>query len=122
MKVNEINRIVRRGMEALVLAVAFGAAQSARADYWAWNGSSTSPSYWDDLSLWVRSGSNTDFSLYNHNIMEKWSDGKAFATGWDKTVVAVTGDATYKATFSSTKNQYTITWLNDDDSQIDGSS
>ena len=40
-------------------------------------------------------------------------------TGWDKTVVAVTGDATYKATFSSTKNQYTITWLNDDDSQID---
>ena len=73
-------------METLVLAVAFGAAHTARADYWAWNGSSTSPSYWDDLSLWVRSGSNTDFSLYNHNIMEKWSDGKAFATGWDKTV------------------------------------
>ncbi len=86
MKVNEISRIVRRGMAALVLAAAFGAAQTARADYWAWNGSSTSPSYWDDLSLWVRSGSNTDFSLYNHNIMEKWSDGKAFAAGWDKTV------------------------------------
>ena len=40
-------------------------------------------------------------------------------TGWDAELVAVTGEATYSATFSSTKNQYTITWLNDDDSQID---
>ena len=40
-------------------------------------------------------------------------------TGWDKTVVAVTGDATYKATFSASKNQYTVTWLYDDGSQID---
>ena len=39
--------------------------------------------------------------------------------GWDNTPVAVTGDATYKATFSSTKNSYTITWLNDDNSLID---
>ena len=66
--------------------VALGAAQTAHADYWAWNGSSSSPSYWDDLSLWVRSGANTDFKAYNHNIMEKWSTGKAFAAGWDKTV------------------------------------
>ena len=86
MKVNEISRIVRRGMAALVLAAAFGAAQTAWADYWAWNGSATSPSYWDDLSLWVRSGSNTDFKAFNHNIMEKWSSGKAFAAGWDKTI------------------------------------
>ncbi len=35
-------------------------------------------------------------------------------TGWDKTPVAVTGDATYKATFSATKNKYTITWLDGD--------
>ena len=40
-------------------------------------------------------------------------------TGWDKEVVAVTGEATYKAVFSSVKNKYAITWLNDDDSQID---
>ncbi|MBQ6763735.1 MAG: hypothetical protein IJP45_00955 [Paludibacteraceae bacterium] len=40
-------------------------------------------------------------------------------TGWDNTPVAVTGNATYKATFSSAKNKYTITWLNEDDSEID---
>ena len=40
-------------------------------------------------------------------------------TGWDNTPVAVTGDATYNATFSSTKNSYEITWLNDDNSLID---
>ena len=66
--------------------VALGVTHTARADYWAWNGRSTSPSYWDDLSLWVRSGANTDFKNYNHNIMEKWSSGKAFADGWDKTI------------------------------------
>ena len=39
--------------------------------------------------------------------------------GWDAEIVAVTGDATYNATFTATKRSYTITWLNDDDSQID---
>ena len=36
----------------------------------------------------------------------------AFA-GWDKTVAEVTGDATYKATYSSTANPYTITYTVD---------
>ena len=40
-------------------------------------------------------------------------------TGWDKTPVEVTGEATYKATFNATKNSYTITWLMDDGSKID---
>ena len=40
-------------------------------------------------------------------------------TGWTPGIGVVTGEATYKATFSETKNKYTITWLNDDDSQID---
>ena len=39
--------------------------------------------------------------------------------GWTPDVVAVTGEATYKATYTATKNSYTITWQNDDGSVID---
>ena len=39
--------------------------------------------------------------------------------GWSPEVVAVTGDATYNATYTSAKNSYTITWQNDDGSLID---
>ena len=35
-------------------------------------------------------------------------------SGWDNTIVAVTGEATYKATFSSIVNKYTITWVDGD--------
>ncbi|MBR1587449.1 MAG: hypothetical protein IJ658_03895, partial [Kiritimatiellae bacterium] len=70
----------------IMAGAAFGAALTAHADYWAWNGSSTSPSYWDDMSLWVKSGTTTDFTSWNHNFKEKYSTGKAFASGWDRTV------------------------------------
>ena len=40
-------------------------------------------------------------------------------TGWDVTPVAATGDATYTATFSQTKNKYTITFANEDGSTIE---
>ena len=40
-------------------------------------------------------------------------------TGWDPQIVNVVGDASYKATFSATKNSYTITWLNEDGSEIE---
>ena len=40
-------------------------------------------------------------------------------TGWSPQIVAVTGDATYRATYSSTRKSYTITWLNEDGSLID---
>ena len=39
--------------------------------------------------------------------------------GWDAEIAAVTGEATYTATFSSTVNSYKITWLNDADQLID---
>ncbi len=39
--------------------------------------------------------------------------------GWNPTPVAVTGAATYTATFSSTLRSYTITWNNDDGTLID---
>ena len=39
-------------------------------------------------------------------------------TGWDKEITPVNGDATYTAVFSATKRQYTVTWLNEDNSQL----
>jgi predicted nucleic acid-binding protein len=39
--------------------------------------------------------------------------------GWDKAVVAVTGDATYTATYSSTVRQYTVTFKDEDGSVLD---
>jgi len=41
--------------------------------------------------------------------------------GWNTPIVAVTGPATYTATYSSTptERKYTITWLNDDNSLIE---
>ena len=42
----------------------------------------------------------------------------AFA-GWTPEIVVVTEDATYTATYTSTRNRYTITWKQDDGTTID---
>ena len=39
--------------------------------------------------------------------------------GWSPALASVSGDTEYTATFSSTKNSYTVTWKNDDGSVID---
>lgn len=38
--------------------------------------------------------------------------------GWSPSVAAVTGDVTYTATYTETVNQYMVTWLNDDGTEL----
>lgn len=53
---------------------------------------------------------------YNGETPTKPSDKQYSYTfaGWDKEIVAVTGEATYKATYTSTTRKYDITFLQDD--------
>ena len=97
------------------------------------NGDATyTATYTPTLRSYTITWKNDDGSVIDTTTVEYWvvpthSDATKAATaewtytfsGWTPEVVAVTWDATYKATFNSTKNKYTITWLNDDDTQID---
>ncbi|MCR4691585.1 MAG: InlB B-repeat-containing protein [Lachnospiraceae bacterium] len=46
--------------------------------------------------------------------MESTKEYTCAFTGWEPAIAKVTGDATYKATYSQTKNQFTITWVDGD--------
>ena len=61
--------------------------------------------------------------VYSGETPEKAADAQYSYTfnGWNKDVVAVTGAITYTATYVSTVNEYTITFVNDDNSVIQSS-
>gem|GEM_PF-2496975 len=72
-------------------------------------------------------GSVIDTTTVEYGVVPTHSNPTKTATaeyiytfaGWTPEVVAVTGDATYTATFSSEKRSYTITWKLDADTVID---
>ena len=67
-------------------------------------------------------GSLIDQTTVEYGVVPTHAEPKKEATaeysytfaGWSPAVVAVTGNATYKATFNATKNKYLITFRNDD--------
>lgn len=77
---------------------------------------------------WVIEG-NTQTEQYKYGEIPVYKGGEPTKVGneqysyvfshWSPTIVPVTGPATYYAEFSSNVNQYTISWLNDDNSLLE---
>lgn len=59
---------------------------------------------------------------YDGDAPEKAANAQytyTWTKGWDKDVVTVTGDVTYKATYDATVNTYTVKWINADGSELE---
>ena len=72
-------------------------------------------------------GNQIDQTSVEYGVVPTHADATKEATaeftytfaGWTPEVVAVTGNATYTATFTAAKNSYTITWKLDENTVID---
>ena len=75
---------------ALVAMFALAAAQSAKAEWWGFKGSATSPSYWNEKKNWYISGGDWNnfetATLQNVHINPHPAAADIFVSGWDKVI------------------------------------
>ena len=74
---------------------------------------------WDNSPIDETTVAYGELPAHEDPVRENSDEFTYTFTGWSPTLEEVSGDATYIATFRETKNTYTITWLNEDNSPID---
>ena len=82
---------------------------------------------WKDYDGTVLYSSNVDYgdvpSYSGENPTREGTAEFSYTfSGWTPEVVAVTGEATYTATYTAARNSYAITWVDDDGTVIDTTS
>ena len=76
---------------------------------------------WDNSVLLAIDVSEDSIPVYKGSTPTRPENAEFIYTfaGWTPKIVAVTGDATYTATYTSKRKSYAITWQNEDGSLID---